>query len=292
MSIFNKTILSLTAALLMCATVFGQLDLPRKSPKANIAYTIGYTTITINYSSPSVNDRNVWGELVPYDKVWRAGANEATTIEFSTDVKIENKELAAGKYSFFFIPTKGDKWTAIFNKVTDQWGHYSYDESSDALRVEISTKTTKVKEERLNYSVVDQGINKGYIRFGWGKKRAYLRFRMEVMEQALSNIKTAIESTPEDKKWNVYGQAADFLADDEKQLDQALEYAKKSTALFSHSWNWWVQAQIQAKKGDFRGAIASATKAKEVSAKNAEDNYYDDIKTVVEAKVAEWKERA
>lgn len=288
----TKTILSLAGALLFCISAFAQLDLPRKSPKASISYTVGLTTISITYSSPAVSERKIWGSLVPYDKVWRAGANEATTMEFSTDINIEGKALSAGKYAFFLIPKEEGEWTAVFNKKADQWGAYEYSEEEDALRVDITTKTTRVNQERLEYGIVDQAMDKGYIRFAWGKKRAYIRFAVDVMDKALANIEKALEGAEEDQKWGIYGQAADFLSMSEEHLDQALEYAEKSTAMFEHSWNYWVKAQIQALKGDYKGAVASAAKSKEVGMANEKDTFYADSKMVIEKKVTEWKKKS
>src|SRR5688572_3927170 len=101
------------------------ITLPRVSPKASVSYTIGLTDVEIHYGSPAVKGRPVWGSLVPYDKIWRAGANEATTIEFSTDVNMEGQTLRAGKYALFIIPGETD-WTIIFNKKHDQWGAFGY----------------------------------------------------------------------------------------------------------------------------------------------------------------------
>jgi hypothetical protein len=102
--------------------------------------------IVIEYGRPKVNDREIWGGLVPYDKVWRTGADEATTISFGKDVLIEGQKLAAGKYGLFTIPGK-EKWTIIFNKVPEQWGAFKYDESQDALRVEVKPETNEMVEE-------------------------------------------------------------------------------------------------------------------------------------------------
>lgn len=110
---------------------------PRVSPKAGVSQTVGITNISVTYSRPGVKGRTIWGELVSYDKIWRAGADEATAISFSADVTIEGQNLPAGKYSFFTIPGK-DKWTIIFNKVAEQWGSYNYDQTQDALRVEVN----------------------------------------------------------------------------------------------------------------------------------------------------------
>ena len=293
MSVINtKAIFSLAFALTMCVSVFGQLNLPQKSPKASVSYTIGYTQVTVNYSSPAVGKRTIWGELVPMDKVWRAGANEATTVEFSTDVKIGKETLPAGKYGFFIIPKKGDTWTAVFNSVHEQWGAYEYDESKDVLRKDIKVQNTKRSVNRLQYEVVEKDATRGYIKFSWEKKATAIWFQVDYMDQAMTNIEEAIKGAPEDKKWQVYAASADFLADSEDHLDDALKYASKSTELFTHSWNLWIKAQIQAKKGDYKGAIATADEAKKASASNEEDTYYDDIKAVVEKHVADWQTKA
>lgn len=128
----------------------------RPSPPATASAKIGETLVTIEYSSPAVKNRNIWGELVPYGRVWRAGANEATTIEFSQDVLIEGRHLAKGKYSLYTIPGESN-WTVIFNKATGQWGT-EYDERQDALRVNVKPRSTSKMHERLTYHVVRNGI--------------------------------------------------------------------------------------------------------------------------------------
>jgi hypothetical protein len=125
----------------------------RTSPSKTAQGTVGKSSVTVKYSSPAVKGRKVWGELVPFEEVWRAGANEATIVEFSTDVKVEGKDLPAGAYSFFTIPTNKGTWTLIFNKVPNQWGAYKYDAMKDALRVVVRPKATKTSVENLEYKV-------------------------------------------------------------------------------------------------------------------------------------------
>ena len=115
-------------------SVFAQLNLPRESQRQSVSQTIGDTTVTIVYHRPSVKGREVWGNLVPYDEVWRTGANENTTFETTNDLKINGKTLPKGKYGLHTIPTKGE-WTIIFNKVNNEWGSFKYDAKQDALRV-------------------------------------------------------------------------------------------------------------------------------------------------------------
>ncbi len=148
-------------ALLAAATLtifFGQvsssqLKLPRISPDAEVKQTVGPTTITVDYSRPGVKGREIWGKLVPYETVWRAGANDATTITFSTDVTIDGQKLTAGSYSFFILPTLSD-WTFIFNSVPKQFGAFNYNKEKDVLRVKAIPETAP-EQEWLSYNFED-----------------------------------------------------------------------------------------------------------------------------------------
>ncbi len=130
----------------------------RISPKAFVMQTIGLKDVSISYSRPGVKGRKIWGGLVPYDKVWRAGANEATKFIFTSDVLINGKKLTAGAYSFFAIPTKTD-WTLIFNKVADQWGAFEYNQAEDAMRFTVKPQQTEFTEW-LEYIFSDMKVNK------------------------------------------------------------------------------------------------------------------------------------
>jgi hypothetical protein len=148
----------------------------RISPKAAVIQTVGFTEFRIDYSRPGVKKREIWGKLVPYDAVWRAGANEATKITFSTDVTVEGKMLKKGSYSFFAIPGKND-WTIIFNKVADQWGAFEYNESEDALRVKVKTEKA-IWQEWLSYTINKASDTSAVIRLEWEKIK--VPFKVEV----------------------------------------------------------------------------------------------------------------
>lgn len=150
----KKAFLTFLGALLSAAIIAQD----RPSPASTATGEINGTTVTINYSSPGVKGRVIWGGLVPYDKVWRAGANEATTFEFSDNVVVEGEDLAAGKYGFFVIPGKTE-WTIIFNNVPDQWGAFNYDQGKDALRVTVSPAKSDTMNERMLYKVNDDGVS-------------------------------------------------------------------------------------------------------------------------------------
>ncbi|UOR00106.1 DUF2911 domain-containing protein [Hymenobacter sp. 5317J-9] len=130
----------------------------KPSPAATATGKIGTADVTVNYSSPGVKGRKIFGGLEPYGKVWRAGANEATTVEFSKDVTVEGKPLPAGKYGFFVIPAETGKWTVIFNKVPNQWGAFKYDEKQDALRVMVAPRKSASVTERLAYEVTPKAL--------------------------------------------------------------------------------------------------------------------------------------
>ena len=154
----------------------------RVSPKASVSQTIGFTDVTINYSRPGVKERKIWGGLVAYNKVWRTGANEATKITFSKNVMINGKKLAAGSYSFFAIP--GEKeWTLIFNKITNQWGAFTYNELQDALRIKVKPVKNDFHEWLL-YTFSDMNVrptgknNSAIINLMWDKLK--VSFKVEV----------------------------------------------------------------------------------------------------------------
>jgi hypothetical protein len=125
----------------------------QESPAASAEGSVNEVIIKIDYHSPKVKGRIIWGGLEQYDKVWRTGANEATTIEVSENVKIGKNNMPKGKYALFTIPKKGDIWTVIINKVADQWGAYDYDEKQDLFRFEVKVDRTVELNESLKFDI-------------------------------------------------------------------------------------------------------------------------------------------
>lgn len=157
-----KKFLTLSFLLAFFVFAFSASAQEKASPAATATGKIGDATITINYSSPAVKGRKIWGDLVPYDKVWRAGANQATTFETDKAIKIEGKELPAGKYSLFATP--GEKeWQFIFNSQTGQWGikggQANRDAANDVLIIAVKPTTSPVMNERLLYDVTEKGFS-------------------------------------------------------------------------------------------------------------------------------------
>ncbi|HEX6427680.1 MAG TPA: DUF2911 domain-containing protein [Niastella sp.] len=153
-----KKLLLLSAIALVTIGVRAQDDKSKRpSPPAKVTETISSgAVITIDYSQPSVKGREVGKEIAPYGKVWRTGANEATTFEVSKDVKVEGKALAAGKYGLFSIPNK-EEWVIIFNKTPNQWGAYKYAEADDVLRIKVKPTKAPQFTERMTFTVDKSG---------------------------------------------------------------------------------------------------------------------------------------
>lgn len=127
------------------------------SPKKLTTGMVGEVKVSVQYGSPSVKGREVWGALVPYGEVWRSGANDASWVEFSQDVMINNQPLAAGKYGFFTIPAEGE-WTVILNEVWDIWGAYDYDESRDVLRFNVEPQRADDNQESLEFEITNGNL--------------------------------------------------------------------------------------------------------------------------------------
>jgi len=272
-----KKLLLLSALSATLFTASAQLQLPQPSPHAVVTQTIGYTDITIDYSCPAVKGRTIWGELVPYDKLWRAGANAATKITFSKDVTINGGAVPKGSYSIFMIPGK-TIWTVILNKdataSTDQ-----YKQESDLMRFEV-TPQPAAWHERLTYGFYDFTGDHGVIAMEWDKLRIAFVVDCPTDKQAVEAIEKATGST-----WQVYNNAARYYLD-RKEYDKALGYANQSVSLSEQWFNTWVKAQCVYGKGDAKTALTLAAKAKELGDKNPQGFFF---KTEVEKALVDWK---
>jgi hypothetical protein len=146
--------LFMLGAFLISNTAIGQDKSKRASPPAAIRATINDASVVVQYSSPFAKGRAIWGDLVPYGKIWRAGANEATTFETDKKLTVGDQSLPAGKYSIFLIPNEGE-WTFVFNSISDQWGAYQYDEKKDVIRVNASPSKMDENIDKLTYKIED-----------------------------------------------------------------------------------------------------------------------------------------
>ena len=238
---------------LIASTAFAQLKLPALSPEAKVVQTAGLTTITIDYSSPAVKGRKIWGGLVPLDKVWRAGANHSTTINFTQPVVIGDKELAAGTYGVFTIPGAAS-WTLIVSKANDLWGSDEYKQENDLVRVTVKP-TAIPNRERLAYAVTNFTDDAANIDLEWEKVRVTLPVKLKTADQAAANIKAQLEG-----EWQPMNNAARYALE-HKDYANGLIYVDKSIATKETWFNTWVKAQLLAGSGKKADALVLAQKA-------------------------------
>ena len=201
------------------------LDLPLRSPAAEVSQRIGLTDIDVRYHRPQVGGRKIWGDLVPYGKVWRTGANTITTIRFSDPVTIEGHPLDAGTYGFHAIPT-ADQWTLIFSKNSTTWGSFTYDQSEDALRVNVKPEPSPMHES-LTFDIDQIQPDSAVIALEWEKLR--IPFRVGVDTHAL--VQASLKRQLRGQKryiWMSWDDAANYLLHEKLSLDDALAYANHS----------------------------------------------------------------
>jgi tetratricopeptide (TPR) repeat protein len=262
-----------------------EIVLPIASPKANVSQTIGLTEVSVQYHTPSVKGREIWGKLVPFGKVWRTGANEATLVTFSDDVVVQGEKLKAGTYSLFTIPESHDNWTIIFNKNPNQWGAFDYKESEDVLRVPVQAIPGDF-HETLFFSFTNIKPTSGELNINWEKIRIPIRIEVEVEKKAISNIRSAIsQAKPDD--WRIYAQAVSYLIQQEKEADLALEYINKSISINDNFYNNWLKAQLMAQHNEYREAVTLVKKAIKLGDK--EKDTYKQYATDLELDLKEWR---
>jgi len=226
------------------------LNLPQASPSASVSQTVGMTDITISYHRPAVNQRKVWGELVPYGLPWRAGANENTTITFSSPVTAGGKPLAAGTYGLHMIPTASD-WTVAFSNQSHAWGSFSYDPKEDALRITVKPRPAEF-EERLSYRFVDPTNDGVTAVLHWEKLEVPIAIGVDTKAVALANIKDQLRGLPR-FSWQGWNQAANWALRND-QVDQGIEWADASLGLNQNFQNLRTKAALLEKKGDAKTA--------------------------------------
>lgn len=292
MKTFSRFLPRAAAAALMLAACAAsrpaeaQLRTPRPSQKASVMQTVGVTDLTITYSRPGVKGRTIWGDppagapagtatlddarsraadavIVPYGRVWRTGANEATTFTVTDDVLVNGQPLKAGTYSLHTIPGR-DEWTIIFNGDPGQWGSFQYDEKKDVLRVKARPQTAPDVQEWLAFQIDPVGETSARVNIRWEKLT--VPFTVEVKDVpalTLSKARQAVASAKPDD-WQTPLQAANYLLNNKGDLAQALAWAEQSIKTRENFNNLNLRARILAAQGKNAEAVAAGEKALQV----------------------------
>ncbi len=230
---------------------------PRLSPRSSIMSTVGFTEIRIDYSSPGVKGRKVFGDLEGYGSIWRAGANEATKISFSTDVKINGHFVPQGSYSFFVIPEVTNEWVLIFNKESNQWGKRDYDESKDFLRIVIDPDFTQESRERLIYDIQSNGVDKASVQLYWSLLKLSFEINVNFIDKIENRLSKAVKEQKTGEEWKPYYDLASFFSKqsyDHPKSEFWIDKVIDDLISLNNSENknnldkaYWVKAKILAK---------------------------------------------
>jgi hypothetical protein len=257
-------ILALSACLVACgllaaADVAAQaVTLPQASQRAELTQTVGMTDIHVVYHRPQVNDREIWGALVPYDQPWRAGANENTTISFSHDVQVEGQKLAAGTYGLHIIPTE-DEWTVIFSTNSSSWGSFFYDPAEDALRVQVKPEKAS-HTELLTYDVLAATADEATLALDWEKVRVPVKISIDTPAITMASLSNQLRGTA-GFTWMGWQQAANYAIQNDQDLEQAAQWLDTSIQTQENFVNLSTRSQLLEKTGDEAGSKEAMEKA-------------------------------
>src|SRR6185436_14067546 len=196
-----------------------KIDFPQASPLASIKERVGVTDVSVEYSRPSVRDRKIFGGLVPYGAVWRTGANAATKMTFSTDVKLGGAAVPAGTYALFTIPGEAE-WTVILSKVSDEWGSYTYNQKDDQARVKVKPVAMAEPLETMTIGVQDMRAGKANLVIAWEKTKVPVEIDTDVVAKLKPQIEAAMAGSGE----KPYFPAAMFYYENDLDMKLAKEW--------------------------------------------------------------------
>ncbi len=259
-----------------------QLRTPQSSPKTTINQVVGLTDVEITYSRPSAKGRVVFGNLIPFGKLWRTGANENTIVSFSDDVVIDGKTLKKGKYSLFTIP-KIESWDVIFYKTIDNWGNpEEWKEENVVLKTSVKPETLNKSVETFTIGVSGLDNNYAFLEMYWENSYAAVKFEVPTQQKATANIEKVLAGPSAGD----YFSAAQFLFQSNGDANKALAHVNKALDMTKEKPFWYnrLKSLIQAKLGDKKGAVETA-KASLAAAEIAKNQDY--VKMNKDS-IAEW----
>ncbi len=266
-----KKVVLLTFALTLMFSANAQIETPQASPFTKVEQKVGLTDVTLEYSRPSMRDREVFGNLVPYGKVWRAGANKNTIITFSNPVTIDGKELKAGSYAVFITPS-AKSWDVMFYSDTNNWGTpQNWDDSKVAAKTTIETMNMPMNVETWTMTFDNLTNDSAELGFIWENTMASLKFEVPTDKAVTASIEKAMAGPSA----NDYYASAVYYMQAEKDLEKAKMWMDKAMAMSKEPAFWQLRQQslLYAKMGDKKQAIATAKKSLEKAEANGNADY-------------------
>lgn len=246
-----------------------KIEFPQASPACTLKQRVGLTDIEVVYSRPSVKERAIFGAMVPYGKVWRTGANQATKITFSTNVKLNGKEVPAGTYALMTIPGK-DEWTVIVNKGPEGWSPYKYDDKQDLFRFAVKPITMPWSMETFTIDFNEIRDESSKLNLIWDKTKIPIEISVEYADKLTKQIQDVMASNEAKKP---YFQAANFYYNHNIDMNEAKKWVEEALKEREAHYIVFLKAEILEKLGDKEGAVKAAKRSKELAEK-ANDNGY------------------
>ena len=280
-----KKIVFAIAVILSALSSQAQVLTPQPSPKCVLNQIVGLTDVEVEYSRPSAKGRNVFGDLVPFGKVWRTGAKSNTTLSFSEDVVIDGKTLKKGKYALYVLP-RVENWEIIFYSKTDNWGNPEvWNEEDVALRATVTPETLNRNVESFTIDINNLDNNFAHLNFSWEKTLVALKFEVPTQKTAMASIDKVLAGP----SGGDYFSAAQYYYQSNADMTKALNYVNKALELKKENPFWYTKLKslIQAKLGDKKGAIETA-KLSLAAAKLAKNNDYIKMN---EDNISEWSKK-
>ncbi len=251
---------------------------------------MGVTDLEIDFGSPAVNGRVIWGGLVPYDEIWRAGANAATWVSFSTEVSFGGKPVKAGKYALYIIPSAGKEWAVALNSNEGQWGSTSFKENLDIVRIEMSPSNAVPLRERLSFDLEYLNSSSANLRLHWENMQLVIPISADVKALGMNNVRKFFVDRPSD--WYPCANAAIFALEQGNDQAYALDLALKAVRLNGeHFYPLWTLARVYAAKGEFREASEQAEQAR-LKGEAENSDWYQGNAADIAARKAEWTAKA
>lgn len=254
---------------MLATAIANAQELPQASPLGEVEQVVGLTSVDVEYSRPSVKDRVIFGDMLPFDKLWRTGANKNTTIEFSGPVKFGGVEVDAGKYSMFTVPGKSS-WVVHLNKNTEQWGEGDFKEEECVASVKVPV-TTGEFTETLTFSFDNVVNDNADLVLRWEKVKVAIPINADATKQALANITAAMAKG--DMKGGGYSSSARFCLDRNVMTKDALGWAEKGVEMDKKYWNLHTLARAQAANGLTKQAVATAEESMKMAQEAKNEAY-------------------
>jgi hypothetical protein len=270
-----RTLIALAASVALAGAAMAATDieLPQASPAASVSLTVGTTKVKLDYHRPGVKGREIWGGLVPYDTIWRLGANEATTIDLDDPVRIAGQAVPKGKYALFAIPGK-ESWTIILNRKSGQWGAYYHNQADDQIRFTVKPAPAPFTEWMV-FTLSPTGPGAAEVAMTWEKLR--VAFPIEVDVPAIVWAEITSELAENDVDWEDYFAAAQYSLDQGGHKDEALGWAEKAMAGKPGFWTFELKARVLHRAGRIPEALPLLDQAMADARGKAPQEYIDGL---------------